>query len=244
MRKFLESKTVVVQTFPKVKFAYLNKANLLVMKDLRAGYRDEAAFLQAVTNAASSLSGQLGFNAVVTEAVWVDANINITNLIVDKLRGISIDYSFNKNKFNVVKNIGFVNVNFLLTDAPLAHKAKNKLESEFSKRDKDIRSLITDVKNMVNKFEVDSSTLNNFQMVKHQDMVKSRKDLLERYQREFQEDLNTRRNEELSKVINIANKVVADIAESTNYGIIFQEAVYVESGLDLTSKLIKHRTLQ
>ena len=95
-------------SLPKVKFAYLNKANLLVMKDLRAGYRDEAAFLQAVTNAAFSLSGQLGFNAVVTEAVWVDANINITNLIVDELRGISIDYSFNKNKFNVSKDLTLV----------------------------------------------------------------------------------------------------------------------------------------
>ena len=47
----------------------------------------------------------------------------------------------------------------------------------------------------------------------------------QRKQREFREDLNQRRNEELAQVVEQANRVIRQIAEQEKFDIIFQEAV-------------------
>jgi len=56
---------------------------------------------------------------------------------------------------------------------------------------------------------------------------------------EFQDDLNSRRQEELQKVIERANTVVKQIAEAEKYDVILQEAVFVNTRLDITDKVIK-----
>jgi len=61
----------------------------------------------------------------------------------------------------------------------------------------------------------------------------------QRKQREFREDLNQRRNEELAAVLEQANRAIKAIAESEKYDIIFQEAVYASPRIDITDKVIK-----
>ena len=62
---------------------------------------------------------------------------------------------------------------------------------------------------------------------------------LQRRQREFREDLNQRRNEELAAVVERANRAIKQIAEAEKYDIIFQEAVYASPGIDITEKVIR-----
>ena len=61
----------------------------------------------------------------------------------------------------------------------------------------------------------------------------------QRKQREFREDLNQRRNEELAQVVEQANRVIRQIAEQEKYDIIFQDAVYANPRIDITDKVIK-----
>jgi outer membrane protein len=61
----------------------------------------------------------------------------------------------------------------------------------------------------------------------------------QRKRREFQEDLNARKNEELQQVLEKANKVVKQIAEAEKYDVILQEAVYISPKHDITDKVIK-----
>jgi outer membrane protein len=61
----------------------------------------------------------------------------------------------------------------------------------------------------------------------------------QRKRREFQEDLNSRKNEELQQVLERANKVVKQVAEAEKYDLILQEAVYVNPKYDITDKVIK-----
>ena len=51
---------------------------------------------------------------------------------------------------------------------------------------------------------------------------------LQRKRREFQEDLNQRRNEELATVVERANRVIKQIFETEKYDLILQEAVFCE----------------
>ncbi len=61
----------------------------------------------------------------------------------------------------------------------------------------------------------------------------------QRKQREFREDLNQRRNEELAAVLDRANKVIKQIAEQQHYDLIVQEAVYVSPRIDITDQVLK-----
>jgi outer membrane protein len=61
----------------------------------------------------------------------------------------------------------------------------------------------------------------------------------QRKQREFREDLNQRRNEELAAVIERANKVIKQIAEQEKYDLILQEAVFASPRVDITDKVLR-----
>ncbi|MDP1086455.1 OmpH family outer membrane protein, partial [Klebsiella pneumoniae] len=50
---------------------------------------------------------------------------------------------------------------------------------------------------------------------------------------------STRKNEELSQVLERANKVVKQVAEDEKYDVILQEAVYINPKHDITDKVIK-----
>ena len=61
----------------------------------------------------------------------------------------------------------------------------------------------------------------------------------QRKRREFQEDLNSRKNEELNQMSDRINKVVKQLAEQEKYDIIVDQAVYISPKHDITDKVIK-----
>jgi outer membrane protein len=61
----------------------------------------------------------------------------------------------------------------------------------------------------------------------------------QRKRREFQEDLNARKNEELQAVLERANRVVKQVAEAEKYDLVLQEAVYINPKHDITDKVVK-----
>ena len=61
----------------------------------------------------------------------------------------------------------------------------------------------------------------------------------QRLQREYREDLNLRRNQELQALFERANRVIKQIAESEKYDLIVQEAVYRSPRLDITDRVLK-----
>lgn len=135
--------------------------------------------------------------------------------------------------------IGFVNNERVLKEAAIAKAAQTRLEQEFSKRDKDLADMRANVKTMVDKFEKDAPTMPEAQRLLQQKQLIEQDRELQRKNREFQEDLNSRRNEELQQVIARANKAIKDLAAAEKYDIIFQDVVYVNPKLDITDKVIK-----
>jgi outer membrane protein len=58
----------------------------------------------------------------------------------------------------------------------------------------------------------------------------------QRKQREFQEDLNGRRNEELQQVLDKTNKAVKQVAEAEKYDLVIQEVVYFNPSTTLPTR--------
>ncbi|MDR3369735.1 OmpH family outer membrane protein [Rhodoferax sp.] len=135
--------------------------------------------------------------------------------------------------------IGFVSTDRVLKEAATAKAAQAKLEQEFSKREKDLTDLGASIKATADKFERDAPTMPEAQRVARQKQLVEQDRDFQRKRREFQEDLNARKNEELQQVIARANKAIKEIAAAEKYDIIFQDAVYVNPKIDMTDKVIK-----
>jgi len=135
--------------------------------------------------------------------------------------------------------IGYVNSDRVLRDAVPAKAAQTKLEAEFSKRDKDLNDLALKLKTSADKLEKDAPTLAEAERSRRQRELVEQDREIQRKRREFQEDLNQRKNEELSSVVERANKVIKQIFETEKYDLILQEAVFAGAKVDITEKVIK-----
>jgi outer membrane protein len=135
--------------------------------------------------------------------------------------------------------IGFVNTERILRDSAPAKAAQTKLEQEFSKRDKELQDMAARLKSLSERLDRDSPTLAESDRLRRQRELGDLDKDFQRRQREFREDLNQRRNEELAQVIDRANREIKRIAESEKYDLIVQEAVVTSARIDITDRILK-----
>ena len=138
-----------------------------------------------------------------------------------------------------ISKFGFVNTERILRDAAPAQRAQKKIEAEFQKRDQELARIADQLKRMQEDMEKNSVTMSEPQRrAKERDFGDLNREF-QRKQREFREDLNQRRNEELAQVVEQANRVIRQIAEQEKFDIIFQDAVFASPRIDITDKVIK-----
>jgi outer membrane protein len=135
--------------------------------------------------------------------------------------------------------IGYVNSERVMRESNPAKAAQAKLQAEFSKREKELDDSAAKLKSAADKLEKEAITLSESERNRRQrELVESDRDL-QRKRREFQEDLNQRRNEELAGVIERANRVIRQIYESEKYDLVLQEVIFAGARVDITEKVIK-----
>jgi len=135
--------------------------------------------------------------------------------------------------------MGFVNTERIFREAASAKQAQAKLEQEFSRREKELLDAGNTLKAASEKFEKEAPTLSESQRNNRQKQLVEQDRDFQRKRREFQEDLNARKNEEQQVVVERANRAVKQVAEAEKYDVIFQEAVYINPKHDITDKVIK-----
>jgi len=136
--------------------------------------------------------------------------------------------------------IGFVNTERLFREAAPAKRAQQKLEREFATRDAEIQKMSKQVRDLQGVLDKDGATMQESERRnKERDLANLSRDL-QRAQREFREDVNLRRNEELAGFQERANKVILQIAEAEKFDLILQDpVVYASQRIDITEKVIK-----
>ncbi|HEX8741462.1 MAG TPA: OmpH family outer membrane protein [Casimicrobiaceae bacterium] len=136
--------------------------------------------------------------------------------------------------------IGFVNTERLFREAAPAKRAQAKIEKEFAARDVEIQKLAKQVRDLQATLDRDGATMSDAdRRSKERDLANQSRDL-QRMQREFREDINLRKNEEISALQDRANKVIQQIATSEKYDLILQDpVVYASQRIDITDKVIK-----
>ena len=135
--------------------------------------------------------------------------------------------------------IGYINTQRITTESAIAKAAQVKLEQEFSRRGKELGDLQAALKAFSEKFERDTPTMTESQRGSRQKEFAELNRDFQRKQREYQEDLNGRRNEELQQVLEKATKAVRVVAEAEKYDLVIQEVVFSNTKHDITEKVLK-----
>lgn len=136
--------------------------------------------------------------------------------------------------------IGVVDTERILRESEQAVSAEKKIEKEFAVRDQEIKRFIKQVKELQDVLEKDSAKISDStRRIKERELANLNTQL-QTQQREFREDLNLRKNEELAQVLARADKAIKAIATSDGYDIILQEAVYHNPKVDITDKVLQY----
>jgi len=134
--------------------------------------------------------------------------------------------------------IGYVYSDKVLRDALPARAAYTKIEAEFGKRDKELTELSARLKSAADKLDKEGPTLGESERVRRQRELVDQDREIQRKRREYQEDLNQRRNEELASLVDRANKIIKQIADQERYDLIVQEVIFASPRIDITKKVI------
>ena len=135
--------------------------------------------------------------------------------------------------------IGFVNTDRVFKEAAPALRSQKKLQEEFAPRDQEIKDVNAQATEVKAKLEKDGLTMaESEKRALESELARLSRDI-QRLQREFREELNLRKQEELKVILRIANEEIDKIAAEEKYDLILQEAVYRSDRLDITDKVIK-----
>jgi outer membrane protein len=135
--------------------------------------------------------------------------------------------------------IGFVFTERLMTESKMAKTADAKLQAEFSRRQKANEEMLGRFKQASEKFDADAPRLSDLERTRRaRELFDMEKDV-QRMQREYQEDLLQRTNEERAAIAQKAYKLIEQIAEQEHLDVVLQESAWSSPRIDITDKVLK-----
>lgn len=135
--------------------------------------------------------------------------------------------------------IGFVDAERINRESAPAERAARQLEKEFAPRQQELLRREAQIKALQSQLEKEAVTMSESERrAKEQELARLSIEF-QRLQREFREDLNIRRNQEISALLERANRVIRQIAEAEKFDLIVQDAVYRSPRIDITDRVLK-----
>jgi outer membrane protein len=139
----------------------------------------------------------------------------------------------------VTGRIGFVYTERLMTESKAAKTADAKMQAEFSKRQKQVDEMVQRFKTTREKFDEEAPKLSDLDRTRRtRELLDMEKDM-QRMQREYNEDLFQRKNEERAAIAQKAFKLIEQVAEQEHLDVVLQEAVWSSPRIDITDKILK-----
>lgn len=174
------------------------------------GVTSDKANLERLNPKVREFAERFQIHLILQEAVYVHPRANVTQPLHAYLamRPAAGDFVGSLPSSRDV-HVRFVDVNKVLTRSAPAIRARSTLESEFKARERELAG-------MSNKSGAEYVAK----------------------KREFDADLTRRRNEELAKVLEIANRAIKDLSGREGIDLVLQEAVYIAPEFDLTERLL------
>jgi len=135
--------------------------------------------------------------------------------------------------------IGVVDYGRLGEESPQAKAANDALRNEFMPRQRELQNQQTSLKAKEDKLQKDAATMTQDQRTSaEKDLRDSYRDL-QRKQAEMQDDLNARRNEEMSRLQKTLIEQVRTYAKAQSFDLIIADGVmYATPTIDITPAIL------
>jgi outer membrane protein len=135
--------------------------------------------------------------------------------------------------------IGFIDPERINRESVPAERASKQLEKEFAPRAQELQRREGQIKSLQAQLEREAMTMSESdRRAREQELTRLSVEF-QRMQREYREDLNLRRNQELAALLERANRIIRQIAEAEKFDLIVQEAVYRNPRIDITDRVLK-----
>ena len=135
--------------------------------------------------------------------------------------------------------VGFVNVAKVLDESPQAAQARERIEKEFAPRDRALLAQQKELRALEDQLVRDGAVMTEDQRIKLEQDIRSRRREMRRSQEEFREELNLRRNQELSKLQRRVIEVIQELAKAESYDLVVTDGVvYAGERVDITAKVV------
>ncbi len=136
--------------------------------------------------------------------------------------------------------VGYVQVDKILQEAPQTAESGKKLEREFSPRSQELDRTQKQIRDIEATLDKEGVTLSESERRNKERDVSNLKIEFQRKQRELREDINLRKNEELSVLQDRINKAVQTVSETDGYDLVVYGGVaYASKKIDITDKVLK-----
>lgn len=136
--------------------------------------------------------------------------------------------------------IAFVEVARLLKDAPQVQQVRDRIKSEFARRDDELVAQQKQLKQLEEKLERDGAIMSDAEAKRLERDIIARRRKLKNEQTAFQEDLALRQNEELGKLRNVIAEVIVEVARQEQLDLVLESGVVWSSDrANITDKVLQ-----
>jgi outer membrane protein len=135
--------------------------------------------------------------------------------------------------------IGVVNFQKLMEEAPQVKSAMQALQNEFGPRQRELVTMQNDLKARDEKLAKEAAVMAEADRVKAEKTLRDQQREFSRKGGEFQDDLSTRKNEEIGKVQRYLVQEVQAYSSAQGFDLVLVESLYSKPGLDITQQILE-----
>jgi outer membrane protein len=135
--------------------------------------------------------------------------------------------------------IGFVNVPFLLQNAPQTQVVDQQIRAEFAPRQAEFEAQVTAFNEKVDRLERDGAVMGAQERANLQREIEQSERDLSRMQQILQEDAGLRQEELVSNLQSLIAQQIQGFAEDEGFDLILANVVYASQAIDITEDVLE-----
>jgi outer membrane protein len=135
--------------------------------------------------------------------------------------------------------IGVVNFQKLMEEAPQVKSAMQALQNEFGPRQRELVTMQNDLKSRDDKLAKEAAVMAEADRIKAEKTLRDQQREFSRKGGEFQDDLSTRKNEEIGKVQRYLVSEVQAYSQAQGFDLVLVESLYSKPALDITAQILE-----
>jgi len=136
-------------------------------------------------------------------------------------------------------SIGFVDIPYIINNAPQAVNAEQRLEQEFAPREEELKVQRARLAELDEELKTRALELSDTELAQLDREIRSLERRIKRDEQDFREELNIQKNNEFKKVRILVLEAIAKFGQSNNYDLIVSDGVlYANKQIDVTEDIL------